>query len=325
MPLVSVVIPTLRRPKLLMRALNSVFDQTYEQVEVIVVVDRSDAETTAMLQTIKNQRLHVIVSSCSLTAAGARNHGVRHTKGEWIAFLDDDDEWLPCKLEKQMAFVSGQESVLVTCLSKVITTNSTVVLPETIYDNCIPVDEYLFERRSLFGGLSLLQTSSYLLPRALFDRVLFRVDSEHDDWEFVVRLSKQLGARIETVPEVLVVLYHPSGGTGGDGTWRARLAWIDRMKPIITPRAYSGFCLGAAGAQAARERGYSGFFVLLYRAFKYGSPRPWQILTFIVFWVLRQETRSQLRASFHGFRPAESRDGGRATERVLAKRTDREH
>jgi glycosyltransferase involved in cell wall biosynthesis len=298
MSLVSVVIPTLRRPKLLLRALDSVFNQTYEQIEVIVVADGRDDETPAVLLAVKDPRLHVILGSRSLTAAGARNDGVGHAKGEWLAFLDDDDEWLPRKLEKQMALAAGRGLLLVTCLSKVITATSTFISPDVIYDNTIPVDEYLFDRRSLFGGLSLLQTSSYLLPRTLFDRAPFRVDSEHDDWEFVIRLSKQSGVRIETVPEVLVVLHHPAGGTGGDGTWRARLAWIDRMRPSISPRAYSGFCLGAVGSQAAKERSRAGFFLLLYRAFKYGSPRPWQILNFVVFWVLRQDTRSRLRALF---------------------------
>ena len=97
MSLVSVVIPTLRRPKLVLRAVASVLNQTYEQIEVIVVVDGPDQATIDVLRTVKDPRMQVVVNPRSLTAAGARNVGVDHARGEWIAFLDDDDEWLPAR------------------------------------------------------------------------------------------------------------------------------------------------------------------------------------------------------------------------------------
>src|SRR5271169_1867385 len=106
--LVSVIIPTLRRPTLLTRALASVFRQTWRELEVIVVVDGPDPDTIAILQTIDDPRLRVIINARSLTAAGARNAGMDHAKGEWIAFLDDDDEWLPEKLAKQMAYAADR-------------------------------------------------------------------------------------------------------------------------------------------------------------------------------------------------------------------------
>jgi glycosyltransferase involved in cell wall biosynthesis len=296
MALVSIVIPTLRRPQLLLRALESAFRQTYHPIEVIVAVDPHDKETLDALHIVEDPRLRVVVTATSVSAAGARNEAASYARGEWIAFLDDDDEWLPCKLEKQMTLAAGREAVLVTCLSKVVTEISTAILPEIVYVNSAPVDEYLFDRRSPFGGLSLLQTSSFLLSRALFEKITFNANSEHDDWEFVIRLSKQLGASIETVSEVLVTLNHPGGGTGGDGTWRARLTWIDRMRPLITRRAYSAFCLGPAAALAAKNRSGEGFVVLFHRAFKYGSPRLWQLVNFILYWALPSTSRQKLRA-----------------------------
>ncbi len=297
MPLISVVIPTLRRPKLVLRALASVFNQTYEQIEVIVVVDGPDEDTTEILRTVNDPRLHVIVNPRSLTAAGARNVGVDHAKGEWIAFLDDDDEWLPRKIEKQMAFASDRDAVLISCLSRVVTPIATFVRPQVIYDNSFPLDEYLFDRRSLFAGSCFIQTSSYLMPRSLFDRARFNVESPHDDWDFILHLSKQLGVRIKTVPEVLVLLYseeqRPSLSTSG--TWQKSLVWIDSIRPIITRRAYSGFCLGVVGTRVARERAYGAFFFLLYRAFRFGSPRIWHILPFIGFWLLPDHILRRLR------------------------------
>ena len=296
MPLVSVVIPTLHRPKLVLRAIASALNQTYEPIEVIVVIDGPDEATIDVLRTVNDPRLHVVVNPRSLTAAGARNVGVDHAKGEWIAFLDDDDEWLPTKIEKQIALASNRDAVLISCLSRVVTPTATYVRPKVAYDNRLPLDEYLFDRRRL-SGLGFIQTSSYLMPRSLFDRVRFNVDSPHDDWEFILHLSKQFGVRIETVPEVLVNFYfdeqRPSLST--KATWKSSLVWIDGVKPIITRRAYSGFCLSVVGSRAAKAGAHAAFFLLLYRAFRFGSPTIWQILPFVSYWLLPKYILRQLR------------------------------
>jgi glycosyltransferase involved in cell wall biosynthesis len=298
--LVSVVIPTLDRPKLLLRAINSVLRQTYQEIEVIVVIDRPDKDTVSAVQSVDDPRVQLILNPYSCTGAGARNAGADRATGEWIAFLDDDDEWLPKKLERQIAFVSGRPPALVSCLSQIVTPMATYISPQVIYDNHSPIDEYLFDRRSLFAGAPIIQTSSYLLPRQLFDKVRFDEACPHDDWGFLLHLSKQVGARIETVPEVLVVLYfeeqRPSYTTR-TSSWSRSLRWLDSIKPIISRRAYSGFCLGVVGSRAAQERAYRAFPELLFRAFRHGSPGPLQILPFLAYWLISKESQSQLRAS----------------------------
>jgi glycosyltransferase involved in cell wall biosynthesis len=301
-PSISVVIPTLRRPKLLLRALNSVFAQTYGPIDVVVVVDGPDPETVAALQSVSDPRLQVIVNERSLTAAGARNAGVALAQGEWIAFLDDDDEWLPRKLEKQIAFAEAVCAEFVICLSRVITPLATYVWPETVYNNETRVDEYLFDRKTAFSGSSFIQTSSYLIKRETFLRSPFRIDTPHDDWDFVLRQSKLYKVKIETVPEVLTILYmeehRPSLSTSSK--WRASLDWLDSVRPMLTRRAYSGFCLGVVGPRAAEERAYSAAFLLLAKAFKSGAPRLSHLAAFLVFWTLPQNTRRRLRALLRG-------------------------
>lgn len=302
MPLVSVVIPTLHRPKLLLRAIDSVLRQTNREVELIIVIDGPDPDTVDAATSVNDPRLRIIVNPRSFTAAGSRNIGADHATGDWIAFLDDDDEWLPNKLERQIAFVAGRRSALVSCLSRVVTPTSTYIWPRAIYDNSTPIDEYLFDRRSLFMGASFIQTSSHLLPRRLFDKVRFNRESPHDDWEFLLRLSKQVGAQIETVPEVLVVVHaeEQRASLTSRTTWAESLNWLESMQPILTPRAYSGFCLGVVGSRAAREGGYSAFFALLNRAFRNGSPRLWHVLIYLGFWLTPQGLRRQLRSFFQG-------------------------
>ena len=232
---VSVVIPTLDRPKLLLRALPSVFNQTYPHLDVIVVLDRPSEETIAALRAIEDPRLRVIFNPCPVNAPAARNLGADHVKGDWIAFLDDDDEWLPEKIEKQLSLGLQRGEVLVSCLSRIVTPHSSYVLPQRIYDNETRLDEYLFDRRSAHDREGFLQTSSSTTPRSLFEKVRFYEDRLHDDWDFVLRLSNEWNIRIETVPEELTIFYSEEQRPSLTARckWRDSLVWIDQVRPMI--------------------------------------------------------------------------------------------
>jgi glycosyltransferase involved in cell wall biosynthesis len=261
-------------------------------------------DTLAILQTIEDPRLRVIVNPRSLTAAGARNAGMDHANSEWIAFLDYDDEWSPEKLAKQMAYAADRGPVLVTCLSRVVTPATSFVRPQVIYDNLRPIDEYLFDRPSPFTGHGFIQTSSYLLPRALGRGLRFRTDTPHDDWDYLLRLSKQEAVRVETVPEILVTLYaedtRPS--LSKSGTWLASLLWAERMRPMLTPRAYAGLCLGVVAPRAVKERAYRAAVPLLYHAFRYGSPRLWRVAAFVGEWLTPPSMLRQSRQTLSEYR-----------------------
>lgn len=79
--LVSVVIPTLDRPKLLLRAISSVLHQTHQELEIIVVADRPDSNTVSAVQSANDPRLRLILNPHPSTAAAARNVGADHAKG----------------------------------------------------------------------------------------------------------------------------------------------------------------------------------------------------------------------------------------------------
>jgi len=100
MNFVSIVIPTFNRKTLLKRALQSVYKQRYINFEVIVIDDGSTDHTDKMISD-NFPDVHYIYQS-NQGVSGARNCGIEHAKGEWLAFLDSDDEWLPTKLEKQI-------------------------------------------------------------------------------------------------------------------------------------------------------------------------------------------------------------------------------
>lgn len=100
---VSVVIPSKNRPDFLHEALGSVFAQTYQNLEVIVVDDGSASSLEPMLKEKYGDRILFLRHEESLGASAARNAGARLASGEYIAFLDDDDLWMPEKIEKQIA------------------------------------------------------------------------------------------------------------------------------------------------------------------------------------------------------------------------------
>ena len=103
-PLVSVVIPTRNRSGLVVRAVSSALAQTYGDIEVIVVVDGPDQGTAEALERVNDPRLKIVQLPESVGGSDARNAGVKAADGAWVAFLDDDDEWLPEKIQKQLSF-----------------------------------------------------------------------------------------------------------------------------------------------------------------------------------------------------------------------------
>jgi glycosyltransferase involved in cell wall biosynthesis len=298
MPLVSVVIPTLRRTKLVARAINSVLAQTFTDFEIIVVIDGPDPETAAALAPIASENLRLIQNEASLGPGAARNLGAEAALGSWIAFLDDDDEWLPQKLELQLAAApSADQRVIVTCLSYIITPRAHYVWPRRIYDNIAPLDEYLFDRRSLFMGDSYLQTSSIIMPRAFFCLFKFSPRRLHEDWDLWLRATKTGAARIITVAEPLVAIHTEEDreSLGGLLAWRDSLAWVEDNRSLIGRRAYSGFCLTILAPHVIANGELSIFFLMLQRAFRSGHPRPTHLLVYFSFALVPMGWRRRIR------------------------------
>jgi glycosyltransferase involved in cell wall biosynthesis len=101
-PLVSVIIPTYNRAHLLQKAVASVLAQDYPALEIVVVDDGSTDDTITLLEQMNDPRIQVIKHSHCGMPALLRNTGVEQCGGEWIAFLDSDDEWLPGKITSQL-------------------------------------------------------------------------------------------------------------------------------------------------------------------------------------------------------------------------------
>lgn len=117
-PLVSVVIPTYNRARTIRKALDTALEQTYQNIEIIVVDDGSTDETENVLAFYEGRIRYF--KQANQGASAARNRGIREARGKYIAFLDSDDQWLPNKLEKQIALLESQPDLsFVACLSTV--------------------------------------------------------------------------------------------------------------------------------------------------------------------------------------------------------------
>ncbi len=108
MALVSVIIPTYNRAETVSRAIDSVLEQTHDDLEVLVVDDGSTDDTAAVLESYDDDRVRPIYHETNQGANVARNTGIEHARGKYAAFLDSDDEWVPEKLEAQLEVLENR-------------------------------------------------------------------------------------------------------------------------------------------------------------------------------------------------------------------------
>ncbi|ASC69626.1 putative glycosyltransferase [Halomicronema hongdechloris C2206] len=101
-PIVSVIIPTYNRAVLLEKAIKSVLKQTFSNFELIIVDDASSDQTTATIDRLYESCIKYIKHNKNMGVCAARNTGLAQAKGEYVAFLDSDDEWMPDKLQRQI-------------------------------------------------------------------------------------------------------------------------------------------------------------------------------------------------------------------------------
>jgi glycosyltransferase involved in cell wall biosynthesis len=207
-PLVSAVIPTRDRPDFLACAIRSAFRQTWLRLEVIVVVDGPDAATVEYLGTVHDPRLRVIFLSERCGGSDARNAGVHAACGEWIAFLDDDDEWLPEKIERQMRAAHAMPDWFPVVSCRLIAQSPTTsrVLPPRIYRQPEPIADFLFCRSYLRDPGGILQSSTLLAPRELLLAVPFESGLQmHQDTDWVIRVGSHKGVGFTMLPQPLSI------------------------------------------------------------------------------------------------------------------------
>lgn len=300
-PRVAAVIPTAGRPQLVGRAVRSALAQTVSDVEVIVVVDGPDPATENGLAAIADPRLAVEVLPRRSGQCAATNAGIARARAPWIGLLDDDDLWLPDKLERQLAAAESSSAPHPVIGGRLIARSETgdEVWPRRAPAPGEPVSEYLFCRRGPFWGERLFQTSVILAERELMQRVPFREElPRHSDLDWLIRAGTQQGVGLlfaEGAAPLAVWSVERGRDRGSHKPdWRASLEWIRELGPRVTPRAYAAFLLTWLSSQAVAQGERSACATLLRDAWRSGRPGPMELLIFAAIWALPADIRESL-------------------------------
>jgi glycosyltransferase involved in cell wall biosynthesis len=277
---------------------RSALAQKYDDLEVVVVVDGPDSATEKALASIADKRLRVIVLPKPVGAASARNLGVTAAWGDWIAFLDDDDEWLPEKTTLQMKAAQQSKYVCPIVSSQVIarTSRYELVWPRTLPFK--PLSEYLLSRRSWSYGDGLLSTITLLFPKDLYCQVPFQAGlARHQDLDWMLRATEHTGAGIEFVPKPLAVWHQAEQrkSISVPADWKTSFQWLESVREMITRRAYAGFITTHVASQAARQGAWRDFPFLINRMLRYGAPTTRDIVLFLGMWCAPRGIRRLVR------------------------------
>ncbi|GAA0253172.1 hypothetical protein GCM10009539_42960 [Cryptosporangium japonicum] len=297
---VSVVIPTRNRPELVVRAVRSALAQTLRNLEVVVVVDGPDPATRAALDGIGDDRVRAVELVESGGAPDARNAGVGAARGEWTAFLDDDDEWLPEKLATQLALARTSPYALPIVSSRLYmrTPRADTVLPRRLPDDGEQPTEYLTVRRGVFHGDGFLQTSTITAPTALLRRVPFTPGLRRlQELDWSLRCLEHDGVGLVYADEPLVIWHADENRQriSADAPWEQSIAWLKESRERVTPRAYAALAMSVVASMAATSRSPRVFADLLGEAVRHGRPGPIDYLTYAQVWLLPPGFRRAVR------------------------------
>jgi glycosyltransferase involved in cell wall biosynthesis len=254
-PLVTAIIPYFNRAHTVVRALKSIERQTYPNVEIIVVDDGSEI---APEQAIAGANLSRSVAVVRLDQNGgpsaARNAGIRAAKGEFVAFLDSDDEWGAEKISTQMrAVLAAPDPYNVFCTSRTLAIRgdgTQLLTPGWNPDQC-SVGEFLFMRNGI------LQVDSFLLSRELALRVLFDEDlRRYEDLLFIIKATAA-GATVLFEDQALSIWYR---GWGEDQLTHQPISlnygfrFLEAVGDMLSGREKLTFMVRVIGPGLARKK-----------------------------------------------------------------------
>lgn len=196
--LVSVVIPAFNREYIIRDCIESVLKQTYQNLEVIVVDDCSSDHTVDVVRAMEDPRVRCFPLPQNRGACYARNFGAEQANGQYIAFQDSDDIWLPTKLEAQIAYLKQKNFDVVFCgMDRITMDQKHFYYPESGFDeNKDAFEQMLFANR--------ISTQCMVLKADVMKRVQFDpAIRKYQDWDFAIRVAKN--CKIGYLDKALVV------------------------------------------------------------------------------------------------------------------------
>ena len=244
--------------------------------------------------------MRVVALPTSVGGSDARNRGVDAALGEWIAFLDDDDEWLPGKLQAQLEAVTASTASVVIGTCKIIarTPGNDYVWPRRMPEQDEKICEYLLARRTLSRGEGSIQTSTFFVRRELMQVQPFKSGQlKHQDTEWLLRVGQLPGAAAVFVNEVLAIHYieEERASVSSKANWRYSLEWVRRDRHLFTPRALTGFVFHQIAPEASEQGEWRAFPTLFLEVLRHGKGTLRDYAIFLAMWLLPRRRRRRLR------------------------------
>ncbi len=262
--LVSIIIPTFRRPQEVRRAAESALRQTWGNIEVVVVSDGPHPETRTSVEGLE-PRLRYLELPMNMGPAAARNAGVQASRGQWLTFLDDDDLMLEEKVERQMQLVDPQHPRrMVSCRTAYKHGSREDIWPTKPIGTAQDVADYILLRPSLLGRPGIIPIQTLLLHRSIVDEVPFSTHADHEDWAWLLEAWHRAGARVIFAWETLVIYNIDTENMSRSRrlNWEDSLAWAERHRAWIGDRAFCSFLATKAALKAKRAQDWRGMGTL---------------------------------------------------------------
>lgn len=195
--MVSIIIPTHNRLTMLKRAIRSVKDQTFKQYELIVVSDGCTDGTNDYLKSIEHTNFKFFVNETPCGASAARNIGLKYAKGEYIAFLDDDDEWYNFHLEILVKKIKSTDSNVGLVYGWIDYYEGDKIVNSKYPNLSGNIFTHMLDKQAITNSSVLIIKSKVLKKVKGFDESLLR----GNDGDFIRRISKLY--HVDYVPKVL--------------------------------------------------------------------------------------------------------------------------
>jgi len=268
------------------------------------VVDGAAPDTEQALSAFSDPRLQVHVRPQRGGQSAALNSGLAIARGEWCALLDDDDEWLPQKLEAQLraAEACTAANPVIVCRFVARSEGEDTVWPRRSPASGEPVCEYLFCRRSFVFGEGIIPTSMIFARTSLFKALpLDERLRRHSDLDWLTRVGRREDVRVELASgEAPLAIWHMQqdrSRMSNNHDWRDSYAWLERARERVSPRAYAGFLLTWVSLSARQQRDLGAFFFLLRQALRHGRPSALEIAVHVAIWAIPDVLRRRLSRS----------------------------
>lgn len=275
-PHFSIVVPTYNRSASVLDTLQSCFDQTLNDFEVIVVDDGSTDDTRQVLASIEDARL-VVVHQQNAGPAAARNHGMRLARGQYIAFLDSDDRWYPEFLETARAELDEQGEVLL---------YGQIIVDRGVDKYWVKPSRSLGAEESIYDYLyvdgSFIQTSTMVIPHSLKEKVSWDESVTFGDNDQFAIDCWRTGIAFHMLPRPLTLyadiisddaLSQLPIHAGKSEKYTNFFKWMNTQKSSMSPVAWAGFQARFESVGLARSAPLKSFS-LLWSGYRAGAMSP---------------------------------------------------